>query len=92
MSIFNETECADVNGECRFVKEMNLSHFLSITGVMIVIVLLLILFSYSTLSLWLFPVVNLVVHLVTTTNFLGGILILVGHGYRKYVIWRNNLL
>lgn len=92
MSIFNETECADVNGECRFVKEMNLSHFLSITGVMIVIVLLLILFSYSTLSLWLFPVVNLVVHLVTTTNFLGGILILVGHDYQKYIIWSINLL
>ena len=50
MSIFNETECADVNGECRFVNEMNINHFLSITGVLIVVYILVMVISYCKLS------------------------------------------
>ena len=30
MSIFNDTECADVNGECHYIEEMTLNHFLTV--------------------------------------------------------------
>ena len=38
MNILNGTECADVNGECRYVREMNVNHFFTIAGVFFVIV------------------------------------------------------
>ena len=38
MNILNGTECADVNGECRYVQEMNVNHFFTIAGVFFVVV------------------------------------------------------
>lgn len=38
MSLFNDSECADVNGECRYIDEMNVNHFFTITSCFIVIV------------------------------------------------------
>lgn len=31
MDAFNATECADVGGECRYVGELTLNHFLTFT-------------------------------------------------------------
>lgn len=43
MSIWNDTECADVGGECRYVNEMNINHFLTIAGVVLFLVFLIVL-------------------------------------------------
>ena len=39
MSPFNESECADVNGECRYIDEMGISHFVTISSCFSVIVI-----------------------------------------------------
>ena len=31
MTIFNDTECADVDGVCRYIEEMTFNHFLTVT-------------------------------------------------------------
>ena len=41
MGILNETECADVNGECRYLQEMNVNHFFTIASVFFLIVFFL---------------------------------------------------
>ena len=49
MSLFNDSECADVNGECRYIDEMNVNHFFTITSCFFVIVhVAFLLLSYST--------------------------------------------
>ena len=50
MNILNGTECADVNGECRYVREMNVNHFFTIAGVFFVIYLLFVIYLYCSLG------------------------------------------
>lgn len=50
MSLFNDSECADVNGECRYIDEMNVNHFFTITSCFIVIYLFFMIFLYCKLG------------------------------------------